>query len=189
MSENRPSALMEQVERLRQEIGAEGVYERLENQGVWATVCAALDVLDDTELAIYAYNPAIVKDDQVFIGEKYLRIYGVMQAAQLKIYAVRTLIKILASSKLKFDENMSVKRVVIARSILAGHPIRQSKNNNVLSSFLSQVELESGVIRATQLTNTPSEKLLYATHTFKIETLLYDLNQDVITYLEKIQVN
>ena len=52
-------------------------FNLLKNHKLWNQLCSSLDVIEDSDLAIDAYlNRKFSKDD----GEKYLRLYGVLQA-------------------------------------------------------------------------------------------------------------
>jgi hypothetical protein len=185
MSENRPSALMEHIERLRHELESDEAYKYLYGRGVWFNVCSALDILDDTELAVYAYNPALLADKNGFLGGKYLMIYGVMQAAQLKIDAVKTLVKHLGGPD--FARVTAVKEMAVARNLLAGHPIRQTENGKKTSSFLSQAELEYGRLRVTRMPAQQADQL-FDVDKFEVESLIRNLDDAAVQCMSEIEV-
>ncbi|PKP61439.1 hypothetical protein CVT91_03255 [Candidatus Atribacteria bacterium HGW-Atribacteria-1] len=63
-------------------------FNLLKNHKFWNQLCSSLDVIEDSDLAIDAYlNREFSKDD----GEKYLRLYGLLQALFLQQDAVANL--------------------------------------------------------------------------------------------------
>ena len=81
----------------------------LKEQKDWFFICTALDVIGDTTLAIKNFleygmeGPAVINDD----GEKYLRLYGVLNATYLQQEAIRVLYR-----KINLQKSKNVERKI-----------------------------------------------------------------------------
>lgn len=61
-------------------------HELLANPASWNTLCSALDVIGDTELALEAYVKWERRPED---GEKYLLVYGALQVMEVQQDAVK----------------------------------------------------------------------------------------------------
>jgi hypothetical protein len=61
-------------------------HELLADPASWNTLCSALDVIDDTELALEAYAKWERRSKD---GEKYLLVYGALQVMEVQQDAVK----------------------------------------------------------------------------------------------------
>jgi hypothetical protein len=86
---------------------------------IWIQLCVAIDAIDDSESALNAY---IDNEFPADIGERYLRIYGAMQALLLQQDALRKLVKAISPTK-KLQLNDVLKDIRDARHASVGHPI------------------------------------------------------------------
>jgi hypothetical protein len=57
----------------------------------WHVLCAAIDVLEDTQQAIQAFSVNNARKGRRSTGEKYLRTYGVLQALAVQQDAAKDL--------------------------------------------------------------------------------------------------
>ncbi|MGZ5443131.1 MAG: hypothetical protein ACXW5U_22985 [Thermoanaerobaculia bacterium] len=79
----------------------------------WNTICAALDVIGDTESALDAYL------DAPSTGHPYINAYGVLQALYLQQDAVRHLFE---AHDIKFTFSAALKEIRQTRNETIGHP-------------------------------------------------------------------
>jgi hypothetical protein len=103
----------------------------------WNQLCTAMDVIDDIDLAVEAYLSAVFPDDD---GEKYLRIYGLLQSLFVQQDALRHLIKIVKPS-IKIDLSEVLKEVRDLRSASIGHPTEFRRNGEKSVHAISRITL------------------------------------------------
>jgi hypothetical protein len=84
----------------------------------WFQLWTAVDIIDDTESAIDVY---LSSDFPTVTGEKYLRIYGVMQALFLQQDALEAIVKSIQPGK-KIPKNDVLKEIRELRNASIGHP-------------------------------------------------------------------
>ena len=92
----------------------------LADRFLWHQLWTAMDVIDDVESALTAYTE---NEFPTEVGEKYLRIYGVMQALFLQQDALDDLIKAIHPAKDICVKDI-LKDIREARNASVGHPTR-----------------------------------------------------------------
>jgi hypothetical protein len=101
----------------------------------WDRLCAALDVLGDTELALDHYLEAWPPRD---VGGQYLFIYGALQAMVVQQDAVHLL---HASLGLPYERHETLKIIRDARNKAIGHPMDRRVGGDRLACFISRPTL------------------------------------------------
>lgn len=102
----------------------------------WHQLCSSLDVIGDSDLAIDAYiNSDFGEDD----GEKYLRLYGVLQALFLQQDAVTNLCESLGLQN-NLIANPKLKDIRDIRNDSIGHPTK--RGNYKSYHFISRVTIK-----------------------------------------------
>lgn len=110
-------------------------FNLLKNHKFWNQLCSSLDVIGDSDLAIAAYtNSEFGTDD----GEKYLRLYGVLQALFLQQDAVTNLCESLGLSN-NLIANPKLKEIRDIRNDSIGHPTK--RGNYKSYHFISRVTI------------------------------------------------
>lgn len=94
----------------------------LRDKEFWNQLCSSLDVLQDTDLALDSY---LEKDFPEETGEKYLRIYGLLQSLIVQQDAVDHLIESLSLSMPKASARLKDIREIRIKSI--GHPTKKGR--------------------------------------------------------------
>ncbi|KAF5433529.1 hypothetical protein C5S39_01515 [Candidatus Methanophagaceae archaeon] len=111
-------------------------FNLLKNPKFWNQLCSSLDVIGDSDLAIDAYiNSEFGKDD----GEKYLSLYGVLQALFLQQDAVTNLCESLGL-KNNLIANPKLKEIRDIRNDSIGHPTK--RGNYKSYHFISRITIE-----------------------------------------------
>jgi len=110
-------------------------YNLLKNHKFWNQLCSSLDVIEDSDLAIDAYlNMEFSKDD----GEKYLRLYGLLQALFLQQDSVINLCE-----SLNFPDNLitniKLREIRDIRNDSIGHPTKRGNYNSY--HYISRVSI------------------------------------------------
>jgi hypothetical protein len=90
---------------------------------LWHQIWTAVDIIDDVDLAM---NSHLVNAFPTDDGERYLRIYGVMQGLFLQQDALRDLIKAIHPSK-QVQENDVLRDIREARNASVGHPTQLNR--------------------------------------------------------------
>lgn len=108
----------------------------MQDRQSWAQLCSAMDVIQDTQCAIRAWAVGPSPDD---LGERYLRVYGVLQAFFLQQDAVKHAAEAIGSEWTPPDELREIRMI---RNQAVGHPTKQGKED---SSFgIVQMSLGTG---------------------------------------------
>lgn len=103
----------------------------------WHQLWTAMDIIDDVDLALSAYLRA---DFPVDDGEKYLRIYGVLQALFVQQDALRHLIGVIRpSTPLSLPD--ALKEVREIRNACIGHPTKLERNGQVSVHGMSRITI------------------------------------------------
>ena len=103
----------------------------------WYQLCSAMDVIDDIDMALEAYLTADFPNDT---GEKYLRIYGVLQALFVQQDALRHLIDIIRPS-VQVELSDVLKEVRDLRSASIGHPTEFKRKGEKSVHAISRITL------------------------------------------------
>lgn len=110
-------------------------FNLLKNHKFWNQLCSSLDVIEDSDLAIAAYiNSKFGTDD----GEKYLRLYGVLQALFLQQDAVTNLCEFLGLQN-NLTSHPKLKEIRDIRNDSIGHPTK--RGNYKSYHFISRVTI------------------------------------------------
>lgn len=94
----------------------------------WHQLCAAMDIVEDTEQAIDAYTE---RDFPGHIGEKYLRVYGILQGLYLQQDALVDLIDAIRPKRSITPRDVltdPLTRVRGVRNAAVGHPTKHGRN-------------------------------------------------------------
>ena len=110
-------------------------FNLLKNHKFWSQLCSSLDVIEDSDLAIDAYiNSEFGNDD----GEKYLRLYGVLQALFLQQDAVTNMCESLGLPN-NLTSHPKLKEIRDIRNDSIGHPTK--RGNYKSYHFVSRVTI------------------------------------------------
>lgn len=147
-------------------------FNLIKNRKFWNQLCSSLDVIEDSDLAIDTYiNSEFGKDD----GEKYLRLYGVLQALFLQQDAVTNLCESLGLPN-NLIANPKLRKIRDIRNDSIGHP---SKRGNYKSyHYISRVSITKSKFQL--ISDYENNKT-----TFR-DILVIDLIQEQRKYLSKI---
>lgn len=109
------------------------------------SACAAADACDDADLAIEAYSSGKAALD---VGEKYLALYGVLQAAYLQGNALKRLHSVCGLGTLEFPLGMAKLREI--RNAGVAHPApappaRESRKP-ISATFIGRYSVEAGTL-------------------------------------------
>ena len=107
----------------------------------WNTLCSALDVIRDTELGFDAYaNWEITAD----VGQRYLLIYGVLQALLTQQDAVKKVCNVF-QYRISFPPALETIRQIRSDSI--GHPTYSKENKVAKANFIQHSASVTVVLR------------------------------------------
>lgn len=107
----------------------------LSDRAAWNTLCSALDVIGDTELALQAYTEWQPLSDD---GERYLLVYGVLQVLLVQQNAVRFVCKSLSIDYSQPKEFADIRSI---RSDSIGHPMEARSDKVLKSNFIRRMGL------------------------------------------------
>jgi hypothetical protein len=128
------------VQRLRDAVEESDLHGKL-TMSEWHVLCAAMDVLEDTQQAILAFSVNSAGKGKRSTGEKYLRTYGVLQALAVQQDAAKDLCDVISAAHLWDPTPVTHIRELRITSI--GHPTlrRKAANRPQTSHFIVQVSL------------------------------------------------
>lgn len=103
----------------------------LQHNAAWNMLCSCLDVIEDTECCLDAFlttdlNRFDDKDQHLADGNKYMYIYGTLQALYLQQDAVTHLTESLRLVKF-FELPCSLQKIREIRNASVGHPTKQDR--------------------------------------------------------------
>ncbi len=108
-------------------------YALLKNPALWHQLCSALDVIEDTDLAIDSYSTGELAATN---GAHYLAVYGLLQALFLQQDAVIAICECLSIPK-KLDNYPRLKEIREIRTASAGHPTKKDRPKSQPTSYHS----------------------------------------------------
>ena len=110
-------------------------YALLQDTAAWNMLCSCLDLIGDTELAIAVYEQAQLPGHE---GEKYLLVYGILQALFLQQDAVRNLCDALG---IDYAVDPVLRQIREIRNDSIGHPTKRGDSKGKAFSFISRASL------------------------------------------------
>lgn len=130
-----PSEIEQQVHALREYVNEPNLKARLrELQSTWLMLCSALDLLGDTELALHAFRTYSPESEVAECdGDRYLAVYGVLQAMFLQQDAVAGIHRALA---VPLSPNPTLTAIRELRNDSIGHP--SNRGNGKSFHFLTR---------------------------------------------------
>ena len=107
----------------------------------WKALCVAMDTLGDSCLALGYYEASgIGKED----GEKYLKLYGLLQAIFLQQDSIRQLHQLFVGSDLQPGPDSAWKKIIELRNLTVCHPIEKKEKAGIKRCFISRVTIHAG---------------------------------------------
>lgn len=112
----------------------------------WNILCVAMDTLGDSCLALEHYEVFGMGQED---GEKYLKLYGLLQAVVLQQDSIIQLFQVLLGRNLKYDADSEWGKIRELRNLTAGHPIekrpkkktKKSGGAGIQRCFISRVTI------------------------------------------------
>lgn len=110
----------------------------------WSEFCVAMDTLEDTDLAISHFLAVGLGNSE---SERYLRLYGVLQAVFVQQDAIKAVWEIVMAEdfpEMPGDSSWRVIREI--RNHSAGHPIEVIRQGIKKRTFVIRMNLEAGIL-------------------------------------------
>ncbi len=131
------SSIADLIGRIREHINKpRKQYLLIESGTKWNMLCSSMDVIEDTELAFDAY---IEKDYPAQDGDKYLLVYGLLQALFVQQDAMRNLCKAL---DIKYEITSELRTIREIRNDSIGHPTKRNSGPTSTYNYISRVTLQ-----------------------------------------------
>ncbi len=115
-------------------------YALLQNVAAWRMLCCCLDVIEDIDCCLEAFLKTDINhfDD----GNKYMYIYGTLQALFVQQDAIKHLAEAL---KIPYTLDPSLKEIREIRNDSVGHPTKRDrgKNKTVTFNYISRISIGS----------------------------------------------
>ena len=137
------------VEDIRREIESPTLYRQYvaPDTDRWSKFCVAMDILEDTLLAIGAYLDGGLGHSE---EERYLRFYGLMQAVYIQEDAIWALWEVVMETQFeKPDDDSGWMTIREIRNHSAGHPVARR-------TFVVRMSLEQD--RVSMITDDPQAR-------------------------------
>ena len=148
-------------------------FNLLKNHKLWNQLCSSLDVIEDSDLALSAYIDSKFEGDD---GEKYLRLYGLLQALFLQQGAVKNL-----SESLELPNDLStyskLKEIRDIRNDSVGHPTKRGRNDKSYH-YISRISITKSKFQL--ISYYENSKTIFR------DILVIDLIKEQRKYLSKI---
>jgi hypothetical protein len=111
----------------------------LKNKSLWNQLCSSLDVVQDTDIAMGAYLQNGFPEGSD--GEKYIRIYGILQVLVVQQDAVKHLVASLGLPASVYDSLKGIKDIREVRIESIGHPTEKRAKGGHSYHFISRVTM------------------------------------------------
>jgi hypothetical protein len=111
----------------------------LKDKRLWNQLCSSLDVVQDTDIAMEAYLQNAFPEGNE--GEKYIRVYGILQVLVVQQDAVRHLIASLGLPASVHDSLKGIRDIREVRIESIGHPTEKRTNGGHSYHFISRVTM------------------------------------------------
>ncbi len=129
------------ISEIRNYVNEKNLYESFFKSRIdeWNKICVSMDTFEDSCLALSYYENSSSGLNE---GEKYLRLYGMLQAIILQQDAISTLYKIFLNNTLMKKKNSSWLVIRNLRNLTVGHPIEKtSGGRGTKRCFISRITL------------------------------------------------
>jgi len=134
-------------QQIRDYVNNAKLYERyFENQlDEWEILCVSMDTLGDTCLSLEYYETSGIGN---VYGEKYLKLYGLLQAIFLQQDSIRQIYRVFLESKLEHCSDSAWIKIRDLRNLTVGHPIekkliKKKHETETKRCFISRVTIHS----------------------------------------------
>jgi len=129
-------------EKIRDHVNSANLYGRhfKSHPDGWHALCVALDTLGDSCLALAHYEASGIGDGY---GERYLKLYGLLQAVFLQQDSIRQLYRTFVGTDLQSDSDSAWMRIRELRNLTVGHPIGKRDKAGTKRCFISRVTIRS----------------------------------------------
>ena len=111
-------------------------FHLIKNEKFWSQLCSSLDVIEDCDLAIASFVDGDFGKD---FGEKYLKLYGILQALFLQQDAVTNLCESLGLPN-DISAHPKLKEIRDIRNDSVGHPTKRGEYKSY--HFISRTSIE-----------------------------------------------
>lgn len=118
---------------------------KFEKLGGDKTMRSCIDVIEDTEWAIIEFftNGLCIEREQIAHGEKYLRLYGILNAVYIQFLAILELMELLkVPDKSSWSKKLKALKVHDVRNKLASHTANFKSGDEITSFKLVHVSLD-----------------------------------------------
>lgn len=158
------------------------LYEQLykNHPDEWSGICAAMDILDDTCLAIEDYESHGIGNSD---NEKYLRLYGLLQGVFLQQDSIRYLYKDFVGTSLAPTPDSAWAEIRDLRNLTVGHPIEKKNGQGITRCFISRVTIRSNGF---QLIVWNKERNVNEIKSVDLRSLHERYKSEAVTFLESI---
>jgi hypothetical protein len=110
----------------------------LKNNRLWNQLCSSVDVVQDTDIAMEAYLQNAFPQDE---GEKYIRVYGILQVLVVQQDAAKHLIVSLGLPASIRDSLEGIRDIREVRIESIGHPTEKRTKGGHSYHFISRVTM------------------------------------------------
>lgn len=164
-----------EMEKLREISNAPIFIYNLKRHGfLWDMVCASMDMIGDSQLAIDAFGGSTTDD-----GQAYLEIYGLFQAMFLQQDALVNLTAGLKLGNLRVFDDPDMGRVRELRNKYFGHPTKRDRPGPTTYHGLTRMTVTTAEI-------TGWTYPVFATETIRVANIVKQQEQGAIRILQKL---
>jgi len=147
----------------------------------WMALCVSMNTLGDTCQALEYYEDYGLGDEY---GEKYLKLYGLLQAIVLQQNSISQIHQIFLGIKLSPKSNSAWTKIRDLRNLTVGHPLeKKHKKSEIKRCFISRVTIQNNGFQL-MIWNKKQEQKDFPK--VKLETLYEEYKTDAVEYLHNI---
>lgn len=169
-------------QKIRDYVNSGNLYDRYfkSHPDEWSTLCAAMDALGDSGLGMEYYEASGIGDKD---GEKYLKLYGLLQAVFLQQDSIRQLYRIFLGDDLQPASKLAWTRIRDLRNLAVGHPMDKKDKAGTKCCFISGIRTADDRFN---LAVWYKDKCEYEFEDIDLKGLYELYKLDAVKYLERI---
>ena len=146
----------------------------------WMTLCVSMNTLGDTCQALEYYEDYGLGVDY---NEKYLKLYGLLQAIFLQQDSIRQIYRIFIESDLQPGSDSAWIKIRDLRNLTVGHPVEKKHTNETKRCFISRISIQNNGFELMIWNKIKGQK---ESKKVNFKTLYEDYKEDAIKYLDNI---
>lgn len=115
---------------------------KFENSESWSFLTSSLDTLGDSHFAIVSFLNSNIENGKHFnIGERYLRLYGVLSSVYIHFRSISTLADLIKTRTIELEQEFKSLDISFLRNAISAHPVNFELNGDKTNFKIARYSL------------------------------------------------